>query len=61
MTLGYFGPRLQDGIPLEEGWIARENSEDFSSLVQYNDNYQPGALRFDVGERSNFILSLIHI
>lgn len=56
MTLGYFGPRLQDGIPLEEGWIARENSEDFSSLVLYNDNYQPGALRFDVGERSNFIL-----
>jgi selenocysteine lyase/cysteine desulfurase len=56
ITLGYFGPKLQEGIPLEEGWIARENSEDFSSLVLYNDNYQSGALRFDMGERSNFIL-----
>jgi selenocysteine lyase/cysteine desulfurase len=56
ITLGYFGPKLQEGKPLEEGWIASENSEDFSSLVLYNDNYQPGAQRFDMGERSNFIL-----
>lgn len=56
MSLGYFGEKLQDGIPLEEGWIARKNSEDFSSLVDYEDKYQPGAQRFDMGERSNFIL-----
>jgi len=56
MTLGYIGPRLQDGIPLEEGWITRKNSEDFSGLVDYEDDYQPGAQRFDMGERSNFIL-----
>lgn len=56
MTLGYFGPRLQDGIPLEEGWIVRKDSEDFSGLIDYKDDYQPGAVRFDVGERSNFIL-----
>lgn len=56
IALGYFGPRLQDGIPLEEGWIVRKNSENFSSLVLYEDDYQPGAQRFDVGERSNFIL-----
>jgi len=56
MTLGYFGPRFQDGIPLEEGWITREGSEDFSALINYSDGYQPGARRFDVGERSNFIL-----
>jgi selenocysteine lyase/cysteine desulfurase len=56
MTLGYFSPRLQDGIPLEEGWIVRQNSEDFSQLVNYEDAYQPGAQRFDVGERSNFVL-----
>jgi len=56
MTLGYFGPRLQSGIPLEEGWIVREGSEDFSSLVDYVDTYQPGAQRFDMGERSNFVL-----
>jgi selenocysteine lyase/cysteine desulfurase len=56
MTLGYLGPRLQDGIPLEEGWIVRKDSEDFSGLVDYKNDYQPGAVRFDVGERSNFVL-----
>lgn len=53
IAIGYFGPRLSDGIPLEEGWIARKNSRDFSSLVRYREEYQPGAVRFDVGERSN--------
>ncbi|NGP87725.1 aminotransferase class V-fold PLP-dependent enzyme [Fodinibius halophilus] len=56
MTLAYFGPRLQNGVPLEEGWITRKNSEDFSGLVDYEDQYQPGAQRFDMGERSNFVL-----
>lgn len=56
MALGYFGPRFNDGIPLEEGWIARKNSEDFAGLVNYGEEYQPGAIRYDVGERSNFIL-----
>ncbi|WP_440999758.1 aminotransferase class V-fold PLP-dependent enzyme [Fodinibius sp. SL11] len=56
ISLGYFGPRLQNGIPLEEGWIVRKDSEDFSGLVDYEDEYQPGAIRFDMGERSNFIL-----
>lgn len=54
--VGYFGPRFADGVPLEETWIAREGSEDFRALVDYQDGYQPGAVRFDVGERSNFIL-----
>ena len=54
--LAYFGPRFHDGIPLEENWIGRLNSDQFSRLVQYEDRYQPGVKRFDVGERSNFIL-----
>jgi selenocysteine lyase/cysteine desulfurase len=54
--LGYFGERYMDGMPLEETWIAREGSEDFQGLVDYRDGYQPGAIRYDVGERSNFIL-----
>jgi selenocysteine lyase/cysteine desulfurase len=54
--VGYFGSRYLDGLPLEETWIAREGSQDFKSLVDYQDAYQPGAVRFDVGERSNFIL-----
>lgn len=56
MALGYFSPRLQEGQPLEEGWIVRKDSEDFSGLIDYKQAYQPGAKRFDVGERSNFIL-----
>jgi selenocysteine lyase/cysteine desulfurase len=56
VALGYFSERFDDGAPLEETWIARRGSEDFQGLVQYNDSYQPGALRYDVGERSNFTL-----
>jgi len=56
MALGWFGPAFDDGEPLEEGWITRGGSRDFQGLVDYRDDYEPGAIRFDVGERSNFIL-----
>lgn len=56
LALGYFGPAFDDGEPLEETWIARRGSRDFQGLVDYQDAYEPGALRYDVGERSNFIL-----
>jgi selenocysteine lyase/cysteine desulfurase len=56
LAFGWFGPRFDDGVPLEETWIGRERSEDFQRLVEYRDTYQPGAARYDVGERSNFIL-----
>ena len=46
----------QHGRPLEQNWIARRGSEDFARLIDYQDAYQPGARRFDVGERSNFAL-----
>jgi selenocysteine lyase/cysteine desulfurase len=54
-TLGYLyvAPQHQSGAPLEENWINRERSEDFSRLIDYRDGYQPGARRFDMGERSN--------
>jgi selenocysteine lyase/cysteine desulfurase len=44
------------GEPLEENWILRAGSEDFARLVDYRDEYQPGARRFDVGERTKFEL-----
>src|SRR5690606_33703255 len=31
--------------------------EDFAGLVNYKTGFQPGARRFDVGERSNFALT----
>lgn len=56
LALSYFGPRFDDGVPLEETWIAREDSHDFQHLVDYRDGYLPGAVRYDVAERSNFFL-----
>ena len=55
--LAYYGPYFDKGKPIEENWINRLNSEDFTGLVNYESDYQPGALRYDVGERSNFILA----
>jgi selenocysteine lyase/cysteine desulfurase len=54
--LAYYGPALDDGVPIEENWITRRSSESFAELVRYRDEYQPGAIRYDVGERSNFTL-----
>ena len=52
----WFSLAFLDGRPLEENWISRLHSEDFARLVDYQAAYQPGARRFDVGERSNFII-----
>jgi len=52
----YVSPAYQTGRPIEHNWIARENSQDFAGLVNYRDEFQKGARRFDVGERSNFAL-----
>jgi selenocysteine lyase/cysteine desulfurase len=54
-ALSYIGPQLLKAVPLEEGWITRKNSENFGGLVEYEEEYQPAALRFDMGERSHFI------
>jgi selenocysteine lyase/cysteine desulfurase len=51
----YVAPRHREGQPLELNWITRKGSEDFSRLVDYSDEFQPGARRFDMGERSNFV------
>lgn len=52
----YVAPKWQQGMPLEENWIQRSNARDFSSLILYADDYDAGARRFDMGERSNFAL-----
>ena len=52
----YLGPYFDNGSPIEENWKNRKDSHIFSRLVDYQPEYQPGALRYDVGESSNFIL-----
>ncbi|MDQ1713654.1 MAG: hypothetical protein QOE45_3104 [Frankiaceae bacterium] len=58
-SLGYLwvAPERRDGVPLEANWINREHAEDFARLIDYREGYQPGARRYDVGERSNFVLT----
>lgn len=56
LGLAYFDSKYNQGVPLEENWINRKGSENFSGLVDYREEYQPGALRYEVGEHSNFAL-----
>jgi len=54
--LAWFGERFDEGVPLEEPWAAREGSDRFvAGRIEYVESYRPGALRYDVGERSNQI------
>jgi selenocysteine lyase/cysteine desulfurase len=48
--------KYREGNPIEHNWINRHGSEAFSQLVDYQDAFQPGARRYDVGERNNFVL-----
>ncbi|WP_028058529.1 aminotransferase class V-fold PLP-dependent enzyme [Candidatus Solirubrobacter pratensis] len=59
LGLGYLyaDPRHHDGAPIEQNWINRAGSEDFARLVDYRDEYQPGARRFDMGQRTSFVLT----
>jgi selenocysteine lyase/cysteine desulfurase len=52
----YAAPEHQGGEPLDHNWITRAGSEDFAGLVLYRDEFQPGARRFDMGERASFVL-----
>src|SRR5215208_2128948 len=52
----HVGEEYREGKPIEHNWINRRGSEAFSQLVDYEDAFQPGARRYDVGERSNFAL-----
>ncbi len=57
LGLLYVSERWQrEGKPLEHNWIHRKGSENFARLVDYQDEFDAGARRFDVGERSNFAL-----
>lgn len=52
----YVAPHHCGGRPLEQNWITRANARNFARLIDYTDEYAPGAERFDMGERSNFAL-----
>lgn len=56
LGLSYYGPRFDEGMPFEQNWINREDSQNFENLVNYTDAYGPQARRYDMGENSNFTL-----
>lgn len=45
----------ETGMPIEYTWLTKTGSEDFTSLVDYRDEYKKGARRFDAGEFPGFI------
>ena len=53
----YVADQHRAGQAIEHNWILRADSEDFSRLIDYRDELQPGARRFDVGQRTNFELT----
>ncbi|MFT5246923.1 MAG: selenocysteine lyase/cysteine desulfurase [Litorivivens sp.] len=53
--LAYYSDTFDTGRPIEENWINRKDSDQFENLVNYEDQYQEKAGRYNAGEHSNFI------
>jgi selenocysteine lyase/cysteine desulfurase len=54
--LAYLGEFFDEGIPVEESWMHRAESDNFAQLIRYERAYRPKAQRYNMGEHSNFIL-----
>ena len=57
LGVAYFGDYFDGGIPLEESWINRKDSDNFQALVDYTDEYRPLAGRYDMGQSLNLQLA----
>ncbi|AXO79495.1 aminotransferase class V-fold PLP-dependent enzyme [Olleya aquimaris] len=51
----YFGKAFDNGNPIEENWINRLDSHDFSELTNYKQQYRPLANRYCAGESAAFL------
>lgn len=56
LGMAYYNEKFHHGNPIEENWMNRLHSENFKELTKYQEQYQPDAGRFNMGESSNFIL-----
>lgn len=54
--LAYLGEFFDEGVPVEESWMHRAESDNFAKLIRYERAYRPKAQRYNMGEHSNFIL-----
>jgi selenocysteine lyase/cysteine desulfurase len=55
LGIAYYGEHFNDGRPIEESWMNRNNARNFSNLTDYDPTYRPGAQRYSVGEATNWI------
>jgi selenocysteine lyase/cysteine desulfurase len=54
-----FSERMQNAQPIEHSWLLRHGAEDFSRLIDYQDEFAPGMRRFDTSTRANPILLMM--
>ncbi|ADR22417.1 aminotransferase [Marivirga tractuosa] len=53
--LAYYSTKYNGGEPIEYSWMTRKDGHDFSKLTDYPEEFGGGAMRYNVGEFSNFI------
>ena len=53
MGFAYYSERFNDGTPIEESWMNRNNALQFSQLTDYDSTYKSGANRYMVGQASH--------
>jgi selenocysteine lyase/cysteine desulfurase len=51
----YAAPHRQQGRPLDLNWCNRLGHADHARLVDYTDAFEPGAIRYDMGGRADFV------
>jgi selenocysteine lyase/cysteine desulfurase len=54
-AFGYFNNFFDNGVPIEETWMNRKNSKNFSNLIEHDRNYRMYSQRYNMGEFSEFI------
>ena len=54
IAVGWYGPFFDGGVPIEENWMNREESDHFAGLTRYTRAYRPKAQRYNGGEFSQF-------
>jgi len=57
LGVAYLNTSFDDGQPIEDSWINKDNAQNFQRLTNYEVGYPEGAGRYSVGETSNFTLS----
>ena len=55
LGMAYYSEKFNEGTPIEDNWINKQDSENFQGLVNYKDQYKSGAAKYSVGEQSNFV------